>query len=91
MAGKIRNQLNARKTVQEALNDCGDNEDLRVAVRKCVECEEYKAGKAVPAEVSASSFSTDLPFRMIPLVAVKPAMRSCRYPLTFTLPLPIVR
>jgi hypothetical protein len=51
MTGKIRNQLSARKSIQEALNDCGDDENLRACVRAATDCEEYKAGKAVPAEL----------------------------------------
>ncbi|CAG8746965.1 3871_t:CDS:1, partial [Acaulospora colombiana] len=51
MTGKIRNQLSARKSIQEALNDCGDDENLRACVRAATECEEYKVGKAVPAEL----------------------------------------
>lgn len=58
MSGKMRNQFQARKTVQEALADCGDDEELRKAVKLAVECEEYKAGKAVPSELLAALSET---------------------------------
>ena len=51
MTGKIKNQYSARKTVTEALADCGDDEVLRKCVIAATECEEYKAGKSVPPEL----------------------------------------
>lgn len=49
--GKMRNQQHARKSVQEALNDCGDDEVLKKCVISATDSEEYKAGKAVPADL----------------------------------------
>lgn len=54
MTGKMRNQYMARKTVEEALADCGDDEALKKCVIAATESEEYKAGKAVPADLLAA-------------------------------------
>ncbi|KAG8805828.1 hypothetical protein FRC17_005309 [Serendipita sp. 399] len=54
MSGKIRNQYQARKTIQEALADCGDDMELRKAVITATECPEYKAGHAVPTDLLAA-------------------------------------
>lgn len=40
--GKIKNQLQARKTIAQALADCGDDQALRHAVLAAVNCEEYR-------------------------------------------------
>jgi hypothetical protein len=40
--GKIKNQLQARKTVAQALADCGDDQALKHAVVAAVNCEEYR-------------------------------------------------
>lgn len=40
--GKIKNQLQARKTVAQALADCGDDQALKHVVLVAVNCEEYK-------------------------------------------------
>lgn len=53
MTGKIRNQYAQRKSIKEAMDDCGDDAVLRAHVKRAVECEEYKAGKAVPPELLA--------------------------------------
>ena len=58
MSGKMRNQFSARKTIEEALADCGDDAELRKAVKLAVECPEYKAGKAVPSELLAALSDT---------------------------------
>jgi hypothetical protein len=49
--GKIKNQYSARKSVAEALADCGDDEALKKCVIAATDCEEYKTHKAVPAEL----------------------------------------
>jgi hypothetical protein len=40
--GKIKNQLQARKSVAQALADCGDDQALKHAVLAAVNCEEYR-------------------------------------------------
>jgi hypothetical protein len=45
--GKIKNQLQARKTITQALADCGDNQALRHAVLAAVNCEEYRQVRAL--------------------------------------------
>ena len=51
MTGKMRNQYMARKTPEEALSDCGDDEALKKCVMAATQSEEYIAGKAVPADL----------------------------------------
>jgi hypothetical protein len=52
--GKVKHQFSARKTLQEAIRDCGDDESLKTAVRACFDSEEYKQGRTVPSDVSLS-------------------------------------
>jgi len=40
--GKIKNQLQARKSIAQALADCGDDQALKHAVLTAVNCEEYR-------------------------------------------------
>ena len=40
--GKIKNQLQARKSIAQALADCGDDQALKHAVLAAVNCEEYR-------------------------------------------------
>lgn len=68
--GKIRNQYNLRKSVQEALDDCLTDDALRQVVLKCVECSEYREGKAVPGGLLIALFET---------VGVRSQTR-CRFP-----------
>jgi hypothetical protein len=49
--GKIKNQYSARKSVAGALKDCGDDEALKKCVIAATDCQEYKEGKSVPAEL----------------------------------------
>jgi hypothetical protein len=53
MTGKIRNQYSQRKSIKEAMDDCGDDAALRAHVKRAIESEEYHAGKAVPPELLA--------------------------------------
>lgn len=53
ITGKIRNQYSQRKTVKEALDDCGDDAVLRAHVKRAIYSDEYKSGKAVPPELLA--------------------------------------
>ncbi|KAG8812509.1 hypothetical protein FRC18_002905 [Serendipita sp. 400] len=70
MSGKIRNQYQARKSIQEALADCGDDQELKKAVLAATDCPEYKAGTAVP---------TDLLAALADVVGIR-SQSKCRFP-----------
>jgi hypothetical protein len=48
--GKIKNQLQARKSVQQALADCGDDQALKHAVIAAVNCDEYRQVRLLLAD-----------------------------------------
>lgn len=75
--GKIKNQLQARKSIAQALADCGDDQALKHAVLAAVNCEEYRQVRVLLPVDTPQPWAHPI---LSPLSCGKAALNTDKYP-----------